>query len=111
MTQRQIQWILAAVTIAALVGVVILLAFGKAVPAELYTFLGVGFGGHLALASPPAPGPAGATSLGLSELDKLIGLLKPEIAPPSSGGATLTAAPSAPTPARPPGLSAPATGA
>lgn len=101
MTAKQIQWILAAVTICALVGIVILLALGKPVPAELYTFLGLGFGGHLALAGPPSgSGSTAATTLGLSELQKLIGLLpaSPAVpAPATTAVSTSTAVPRAPS--------------
>lgn len=76
MTQRQIQLVLAGVTLAALIGVIVLLSLGKSVPAELYTFLGLGFGGHLALASPPTSStPAAAVTLGLDELRNLVDLL------------------------------------
>ena len=88
MTQRQIQLTLAAITLASLAGVIVLLCLGKAVPTELYAFLGVGFGGHLALASPaPASTVNGAITLGLDELRNLIAM----VPPPSSAKTTSTA--------------------
>lgn len=110
MTSKQIQLTLGLVTIAALVGVVILLALGRPVPSELYAFLGLGFGGHLALANPPTvTGPGAAQQVVLEEAAKALQAVTAAATParPVSAAQTAQSAPATPSvtltaPAAPP---------
>lgn len=122
MTANQVKLILGVVTGAALVGIIVLLALGRPVPSELYVFLSLGFGGHLALAGPlPAgTGPQAATSFGLEEILKAAQALSDATQAPKAPAAAATplegspAAPrapqetSAPVAVTPPNQTAPA---
>ena len=72
MNVKLTQIVVAVLTVAAVVAVIVLVALGRVVPAPLYAFAGLGLGGHLALlpvasASPPAAAPSGSGSSGVAQ--------------------------------------------